>query len=210
MADPNPTRVRYQKLPGQGSRAVQYVRLYLGPDHLLQVTSGGFAETYQRYYFQDIQAIALYHTILGRVINIILACGAAVFLLGGLATGDVGGMIGFGIPATVLLIVLLVNFAQGPTCYCYITTAVQTAKLPSLSRMPRAQKVIDRLRPLIAAAQGDWPAGAGDILQRSPATSPDQPPPPPPPPSPPAPTAPPSPQAAAGADDAPPILDNPG
>ena len=209
MPGSKPDQIRYEKLPGQGSQAVQYVRLYLGPDHLLQVTSSGFTETYQRYYFQDIQAIAYYHTVLGRIMNSILAGAAGIIFLGGLATGEPGAMIGFGIVSMIILIPLLFNLAQGPTCYCYLTTAVQTVKLPSLGRMPRAQRIIERLQPLIAAAQGDWPAGA-------PGANPADVAPPPPPASstsssslspPPSSASPPD--GPAGGGDAPPVLDHP-
>ena len=41
--------VRYKKLPGRGSSAMEYHRLYLGPDHLLLVASTGFSESYRRF-----------------------------------------------------------------------------------------------------------------------------------------------------------------
>ena len=48
----------------------------------------------------------------------------------------------------------VVNLIKGPTCNCYLRTAVQIKELPSLSRLKRARKVLARLRPLITAAQG--------------------------------------------------------
>ena len=131
--------------------------LWLGDDHVLLVESAFFAENYKRFFFRDIQAITLRKTdgraicnwILGGMIflsllftliiphraetvNIVLACIASVI---------------FGIP-------LLLNNLFGPTCACQIRTAVQTENLPSIRRVRQAHKIFNKVRPLIAAAQG--------------------------------------------------------
>jgi hypothetical protein len=49
---------------------------------------------------------------------------------------------------------LLLNNLLGPTCTCHLRTAVQTEELPSLSRVRRVRRVLNRIRPLIVAAQG--------------------------------------------------------
>jgi hypothetical protein len=49
----------------------------------------------------------------------------------------------------------VINSISGPTCRCHLTTAVQTNELPSLKRVARANRVLSRLRPLIAAAQSE-------------------------------------------------------
>ena len=49
---------------------------------------------------------------------------------------------------------LLANNVLGPACAVYLRTAVQIEELPSLNRVRRARKVVDRIRPLIVAAQG--------------------------------------------------------
>ena len=48
-----------------------------------------------------------------------------------------------------------VNLALGPACACQLRTAVQLEDLPSMVRLRRARKILDRLRPLITAAQGE-------------------------------------------------------
>ncbi len=169
---PTPT-VKYQKLPGRGSLAFQKVRLHLGPDHLLQVTSNGFTESYQRFYLQDIQTIAYHHTYLGRILNAVWGGLALFFLLLAAGINEDAGWIGFGIVVGFFLGLLLVNVVLGPTCACFITTAVQTRKLSSLGRVKRAQATIARLRPLIAAAQGELPSGTSsrEFNPLNPATS---------------------------------------
>lgn len=168
----------YAKLPGTGTNALQQVWLYLGPDHLLQVTSNGFSESYQRFYFRDIQAIAFHHTHAGQMLNLLFAGLAFLSLLPGMAIGN-GAIIVFGIVAVIWMTLLGVNVARGPTCATYLTTAVQTRRLPSLNRIPRALKVIDRLRPLIATAQGELPSAPVPPQSPEPGSSPVPPPGPP-------------------------------
>jgi hypothetical protein len=146
----------YKKLPGSGATAMQRVHLYLGPDHLLQVTSNGFTESYQRFFFQDIQAITLYHTVEGKIWNLIFGGIAALFVLIASLAGT-EAMLPLLIIATFWLVIVAVNVIFGPTCACYVKTAVQTQKLPGLKRVRRARKIIGRIRPLIAQIQGEMP-----------------------------------------------------
>jgi hypothetical protein len=48
----------------------------------------------------------------------------------------------------------LLELAAGPTCACYLRTAVQFESLPSLFRMRKAQKAIELLRRRIENVQG--------------------------------------------------------
>jgi len=133
------------------------VRLYLGPEHLLQVTSNGYSETYKRFFFQDIQVISLHKTVAGTIGNVVWASLTVTFaLLAALAGG--GGAVVLGMIAAVWAALLILNFEAGPTCACYIQTAVQQQRLYSLNRVKRARRVIDLLKPLIGAAQGPGPA----------------------------------------------------
>jgi hypothetical protein len=146
----------YRRLPGHGSSAFENMRLYLGADHLLQVSSSGFTESYRRFYFRDIQAIVLRKSALGKVWN---AVWASVFgLLAAIASG-IGGpaAIAWWAVAGIFLLVLALNIGRGPTCVCQLRTAVQTRTLLSLNRLRNATRVIAQLRPLIEAAQGALP-----------------------------------------------------
>ena len=51
--------------------------------------------------------------------------------------------------------IFLINLALGPTSACQIRTAVQVEDLPSLNRLRRARKVLNRVRPLVVAVQGE-------------------------------------------------------
>lgn len=155
----------YERLTRTGSRSafeiirVSRASLWLGKDHLLCVETSGysFTESYKRFYFRDIQAIIIRENSARNVRSFIYGGLTVVLAMIGLATGD-----------TVALIILLsvaglfglaagINFLLGPTCTCQIRTAVQTESLP-LIRIRRAQKFLERVRPLIAEAQGQLTA----------------------------------------------------
>jgi hypothetical protein len=70
-------------------------------------------------------------------------------------TGDqmAGGIILGGL-AMLFVLFFLVNLLLGATCKCYLRTAVQIEELPSVRRIRQAQKIVSKIRPLIAAAQG--------------------------------------------------------
>jgi hypothetical protein len=155
--------ITYQKLPGRGVELASYGRLYLGPDHLLQVVSNGYQESYKRFHFSDIQAIILQRTVVFPGLNWVF--GALTSLcLGGWLLEAINGF-GDGPTLPVLMGVLtvlcagplLLNLLLGPTCVCYLRTAVQIERLAALKRFRSAERVLDRLRPMIEAAQGTIP-----------------------------------------------------
>jgi hypothetical protein len=135
--------------------------LWLGKDHLLSMDSTRFSEEYKRFYFRDIQAITIRKTKRRAIWN-----GALIILL----TAWTGVFLGILLPRPdgfepvvitllrawflILAIPLVANNVLGPASTVYLRTAVQIEELPSLNRVRRARKVLDRIRPLIAAAQG--------------------------------------------------------
>jgi hypothetical protein len=128
--------------------------LWLGPDHLLCIETNGYTESYKRFYFRDIQAITIRKTATRTAWSIIFAALAALFLFIGFSIQETAAIITFAVLALFLFLVpLLINLALGPTCASQIRTAVQTEDLP-IGRVRRARKIMERIRPLIAAAQG--------------------------------------------------------
>jgi hypothetical protein len=138
------------------------VSLWLGNDHLLLVEGTGFTETYKRFYFRDIQAITVQETTRRTVWNSVLAVPLAICLIGllvsSLPAANVPAMITWSIFAVILAVPFAVNNVRGTACVCQLRTAVQTEDLGSLSRVRKAQKVLEKIRPLIAAAQGQLTA----------------------------------------------------
>ncbi len=145
---------KYHRLPGKKkSFLIGYHTLWQGEDHLLSVYSRFGIEDYRRFYFTDIQSMIVHKTVSGRIQNLILGLLLPIFTLMAF-TLDGGLQIFGGIMAVCFLIILSINWLCGPTCVMYLCTAVQNEKLPSLHRLKNAQKVMDRLKPLIEKFQG--------------------------------------------------------
>jgi hypothetical protein len=127
--------------------------LWLGEDHLLCIDSTHFAESYKRFQFRDIQAITIRKTRKREFWNFFLSL---IMLLSiGILLNTSSGISWWVATITILGVPLMFNNILGPTCTAYLRTAVQLEELPSLNRIGRADKVLGRIRPLIAAAQGE-------------------------------------------------------
>ena len=162
MAEEQYQRLTWAHRRQAGFVAVTYARssLWLGKDHLLCIDSNGYSETYKRFYFQDIQAVTIrltrrrliWNWVLGLPTILCVAGWGYDLLLSGIPS--LGGII-TGVVVTMLFAVpLLINNLRGPACACELRTAVQTEDLPSLCRLRKTRKILNRLRPLIAEAQG--------------------------------------------------------
>lgn len=156
----------YRPLGGKGRAAFSVAvagtyRLYLGSDHLLYVCNERFSESYKRFYFRDIQALVLSQTARRNTFNIILLCLTAGTLFLSWAVGaTAGAAAGWWMAGLFLLIFgtpFVLNNALGPTCTCYVKTAVDNYEVTSLKRVRTAYRVFDDVNPLIIAAQGAFP-----------------------------------------------------
>ena len=142
----------YRRIGSAGFSAMEYIRLYQAPDHLLEVYSSGYTETYRRYFFQDIQAIFIEKTRWGKIANVVVGlCGLFFLMLallngaGWVASGIIGGFFG---------LFLLINSIAGPTCAVFIQTAVQRQRLRPVTRLRTARRLLKRITPFIEQAQG--------------------------------------------------------
>jgi hypothetical protein len=142
----------YRRLPGTGAGAFERVKLYLGPDHLLMVSSSGYTENYKRFYFRDIQAITLCKSVRGHVWSGIWGFMAFLSAIIALQVGGAALVVWSAITG-IFLVLLGINFGAGPTCVCRIQTAVQTRTLASLNRVRSTRKVLAQLRALIETSQ---------------------------------------------------------
>jgi hypothetical protein len=145
---------RSRRRPGIAVINISQYSLWLGRDHLLLIESNGYTETYKRFYFRDIQAIIARRTSARMITSI--GCGViGAMVLGiGFLVGETSAIITFAVIAGVTcLIPLWINLLLGPTCMCQIRTAVQIEDLP-IRRLGKARKILERIRPLIAEAQG--------------------------------------------------------
>ena len=138
-----------------------YAKLYQGADHYLQVSSTGFTESYKRFYFRDIQAIILERK-RGRLWWSLLFA-LLVYLFAAAATVSSYLAAAFHwTTASVFFIALVVNWALGPACACYIRTAVQTERLRTLTRLRTGRAFIRRTAELVGAHQPQWAEPIGD------------------------------------------------
>jgi hypothetical protein len=160
MAEKKYQRLTRDRGPAQLSVAsITRSSLWLADDHLLHVETTGYSETYKRFFFRDIQALTIRKTKARLVWNLVwgtLLAFSALIIWGASYdnSSPEGAIIAGSIVGTIFGIPLLLNNLFGPTCACEIRTAVQTESLPSLARVRKTQKVMNRIRPLIIAAQG--------------------------------------------------------
>jgi energy-coupling factor transporter transmembrane protein EcfT len=155
----NPKK-EYHRLPGRGRKrgglltiARIRARLWAGNDHLLCVYNSGYTEDYKRFYYRDIQAILTRKTGRGVVWSIVFGLFTILFAALSSTAGREGAVVLWSI-AGLFFALLLTNILRGPTCITHLQTAVSKEELPSLDRLRKAKRVIERLRPLIEAAQG--------------------------------------------------------
>jgi len=151
----SPSERRYRRLPG---RPVSFGRasLWLGEDHLLSVHSNRFSEDYRRYYLRDIQAFILERTGPVSLWAYFMGALAAGFLVPGLFSDFYKTFLW--VSGGLFLGIALYVIALGPTCACYIQTAVSREQLWSLQWIRTAEKTLHILQPQIEQTQGPMTA----------------------------------------------------
>ena len=122
--------------------------LWMGRDHLLHIATGIFTEEYKRFYYRDIQSLIVHKSKSWLVWNFVVLFLAFVSALLSFAVDDIERLVGAMI-AILLAMIVLISFIRGPGCVCYIQTAVQRQKLRSISRINKAQKIMNSLKPII-------------------------------------------------------------
>jgi len=158
-------RIAYRKLPGRRRGFIRGSSVWLGPDHLLLVKSVRFREEYRRFYFRDVQAIAVakaprFH-VSTRVVPLLLLAMFAVPALYGFTRGAASRFPilssvfwpSFWSTAALLLGVWVVISSQF-SCRCRIYTAVSGEELPGIYRAWTARRFLAKVEPLILQAQG--------------------------------------------------------
>jgi hypothetical protein len=144
----------YTRLTRNASGLAMVSSLWLASDHLLLVRSTGYTENYSRLLLRDIKGFfttkterRLWWGLWWGVIALLSGIPMAVTLSRGEA--PIASGIFFGLAAAMLVW----NHLLGPGCRIYVVTGVQTLPVPSLVRVKKATVVLDRLQPLIEAAQ---------------------------------------------------------
>ena len=148
MAD---TPIVYQRLPGRGAGLASRSKLWRASDHLLLVKSSTIEERYRRFFFADIQAIIIQRTARRLAITTVLLLLAALSYGGFNVLDDT--LLTSRISAGIWVVVALIYAAFGPTCAAFIQTATGTERVPSITRVHTAERILQRIRPDILAAQ---------------------------------------------------------
>jgi hypothetical protein len=144
----------YIRLPGRRLNSfVGQPSLWLGGDHVLKVNQSGYNEEYRRFYFADIRGFVVQPTQ-----GMLVWLGVLGLMFAGL--GLLGANLWTSVDssdhvmgAVFTVILLIVNLVKGPSCKFYIKTAIQTDRLPSISRIKSAEALIAALTPIIMEAQ---------------------------------------------------------
>lgn len=156
----------YRKLPGKRRGFLNVSSVWAGPDHLLLVRGSRFREEYKRFYYRDVQAIAVARAPRFHVSTRALAAvfvWSVLFAMTRLSAPLVpyAGALGL---AGLLLAFAWAYVSGRESCRCRIYTAVSSDELPSVYRIWAAQKFLTAVQPLIAQVQGtiegEWAVAA--------------------------------------------------
>jgi hypothetical protein len=159
MADSIP----YRKLPGSRRGIFFGSSVWMGPDHLLLIKSQRFQEEYKRFYFRDVQAIAVadaprFH-ISSRAVAIAALWVVAYPFAIGASRGGISVFPWLWLVAAALVAAWAYISAK-QSCVCRLYTAVSADQLPSVYRRWTARKFLALVEPRIreaqAALEGGW------------------------------------------------------
>lgn len=146
--------------------------LYAGPDHLLVVNTGAYNESYERFFYEDLEALQASTHWESQALSALLVLGCLFWLLlswafardGMLWPGLIFAAISFGLE--------LWNLLLGPSCRVRACVAGKWRSLPAWSRLSDAQAGFKALAPYLESAQGrrldDHRAAAEAMAQEPP------------------------------------------
>jgi hypothetical protein len=161
--------------------------IWLGGDHIMQVSTMFGWEKYRRWFYRDIQALIarrnatrlIWYLIVGLG-GVFIAAGALLSMSAGASSSSsdrAGLFVIAGILGTVavsFLAVALINTLLGPTCSVYVQTPHGMEKLSGPGRLAVFERLVEQTRSLIDSAQT---AETGGSELRQIAAAFDQPPP---------------------------------
>lgn len=132
--------------------------LHMGETHLLYVRHESIAESYKRFYYDEICALITVKTAVGLWLNIILGVGACslavVALINWNSPIGSGPSIAAGISALILFGLLLHFTLQGATCQTVIQTAVNREVISCLDRIKKTEAILRLIGERITQVQG--------------------------------------------------------
>lgn len=130
-------------------------QVLLADDHILDVESSGYMETYRRYYFKHIQGLWVaknWYWHISTFLLLVAVLGLVAILFS--AENDVAIRILL-VCTGVFLGIFLYHLMLGPSGRLYVMTAIQTRYLPGIKRKHSAEKAMEILSRRIHHAQAN-------------------------------------------------------
>lgn len=167
-----------QLKPGLLHRAIKTSRsiVLLDDRHVTLIASDTLSENCHQLALNDILGITILRTRAGRLGNIVLGTLAFIAILLGAVSIDpsnYAGLIMGTVIVAIILLFLLINTALGPTCRCYLRTAVQNAPVTATSRLKSARQLATQLTEAMRSAQAETLASMEARAAESTAATPD-------------------------------------
>ena len=144
----------YQKLTGKKRNWGGFSQVWLGADHLLILKTTFYREQYKRFAFSDIQAIVVSEgprRVWWMLMGAVLLVSLGFFLWINFGKWFFAGV------GLVAIVIASIDFLSGPRCRCVLHTGVSRERLPSVSRLRAARKLLAVITPLIESVQGHLP-----------------------------------------------------
>ncbi len=132
---------------------LQRASLWLGDDHLLYTRHGAAEDRYRRFYFSDLHRISVYRTPRAFLQTGLLALCSVSALLGAVFSGDIGWRVFWAAVGGLITWWLVRSAVGGHSCACWVKTAVGETRLQAPARMRQAERMLNRIQPLIERAQ---------------------------------------------------------
>jgi hypothetical protein len=153
----NPAQpIKYRRIARGSMAMIMRCSLWLGDDHLLSVKSTGYTEDYVRIYLKDLKGVVAQRTKTWMMLNILLGIVVGLCGIGILNTNDIysPGTVALGFFCLPFLVGFVLNLVKGPTCKTNLLTPLGLVDIPALQRSRKVTRLIQELRPLVAAQQG--------------------------------------------------------
>ncbi len=148
----------YRKLTRKKRSIAGHTQLWMGPDHLLLVSSSRLTEKYQRFSLADIQAIVVSDGPDRTVLQTLAVLASIGWGAGACVVDQTFGKWFFAITGFLFLTLAILDIARGPRCRCFLHTAVSRWPLLPVSRQRIAQSFLAAIGPAVEASQGSLTA----------------------------------------------------
>ena len=149
---------QYRRLTPKKRSISGHSQLWMGPDHLLLVSSSRLTEKYQRFSLADIQAIVVSDGPDRTILQTLAVLASIAWGAGAFAVDLTFGKWFFAITGLVFLGLAILDIARGPRCRCFLHTAVSRWPLVPVSRQRTARGFLAAIMPAIETVQGPLPA----------------------------------------------------